>query len=143
MTRPTAWFLHLSSFAVGATGLVYGWMLYLVTSDDPFAIVNHPWQPSLQHQHVLAAPFLVFACGLIWKNHVWGRIRTRFQARRRTGIALALLLGPMIVSGYLVQVATTEWSRRASIVTHVVTSCLWLAIYLVHQLQGRTAKTTD
>ena len=37
MTRGTAWFVHASTIAVGATGLVYGWMLYFAESDDPRA----------------------------------------------------------------------------------------------------------
>ena len=36
-------------------------MRYFARSEDPFAIANHPWQPTLQHAHVLVAPLLVFS----------------------------------------------------------------------------------
>ena len=41
-----------------------------------------PWQPAVQHLHVLAAPLLVFALGLIWKAHAWPGVRLRVAARR-------------------------------------------------------------
>ena len=59
MTRLEAWFLHVATILVGGGGLVYAWMRYFVRPDDPFAVVNHPWQPDVQHLHVLAAPLLV------------------------------------------------------------------------------------
>ncbi len=50
-------------------------MKFLMESADEWAVVNHPWQPHVQHLHVLAAPLLVFACGLLWKNHVLEKMR--------------------------------------------------------------------
>ena len=50
--------LHVSNLLVGGTGLVYAWMLYLVKPTDPYAVVNHPWQPQTQHLHILVAPLL-------------------------------------------------------------------------------------
>ncbi|HXO18770.1 MAG TPA: hypothetical protein VOA87_02470, partial [Thermoanaerobaculia bacterium] len=71
MTRLEAWTVHAATILVGSTGLVYAWMRYLLAPADPFAVVNHPLQPLVQHLHVLAAPLLVFAVGLIWRRHVW------------------------------------------------------------------------
>lgn len=133
MSKRTAWFLHASNLAVGATGLVFAWMLYFAEPEDPFAIVNHPWQPDVQHLHVLTAPLLVFGCGVIWISHVWRRIRSGFPVRRKTGILLAALLWPMIASGYLIQVAVDETLREVSVWVHVSTSIAWIALYLVHQ----------
>ena len=119
MTRLEAWFLHVATLLVGGGGLVYAWMRYLVRPDDPFAVVNHPWQPEVQHLHVLAAPLLVFAIGLIWKAHAWPGVRLRIAARRRSGLALVATAAPMIASGYLLQTATDPSWRKA-----------WLAIHL-------------
>lgn len=134
MTRASAWLLHLATVLVGGTGLVYAWMRYLAQPDDPFALVNHPWQPALQHLHVLVAPVLVFAVGLVWRGHVWARLRARLADRRRTGVALVALFFPMAVSGYLLQTASGEGWRRAWIVVHVASSCAWLLAYGVHLL---------
>ncbi len=74
--------VHVSTILVGGTGLVYAWMLYVLEPVDEFSVVHHAWQPQTQHAHVWLAPVMVFAIGLIWRNHVWrhyrgGRTNTR------------------------------------------------------------------
>ena len=137
MTRGTAWFLHGAVLLVAGTGVVYGWMRYFATSDDEFAVVNHPWQPTLQHLHVLVAPLLVFGCGMIWLDHVWKRARSGFRPRRRTGLVLAALVVAMIASGYLLQVASDDAWRTAWIWVHVASSIAWTLAYAVHQMTPR------
>lgn len=137
MTRAEAWFLHASNVLVGGTGLVYGWTCYLVEPADPLDVVNHPWQPALREWHVIVAPLLVFACGVIWREHVWRRIRTGYRERRKGGLALALSLAPMALSGYLLQTARDEGWQRAWVVVHVATSVLWVLAYVVHQFSPR------
>lgn len=137
MSRSAAWSVHGSVALAGATGLVYGWMRYLAEPVDEWAIVNHPWEPNMKALHILLVPLLVFACGLLWRTHVWGRIQAGYPHRRRTGILLALLLAPMVVSGYALQVAVDESWRLAWIWLHGVTGCLWVLGYLVHQLRPR------
>lgn len=125
------------------TGLVYGWMRYLLEPEDPFAVVNHPWQPDLQHLHVLAAPLLVFACGLIWVSHVWQRLRSNEHRKRPTGVAVAVLLIPMVASGYLLQITIDERWREVWTWTHGVSGSLWLAAYAAHQFFRRRANGVD
>jgi len=137
MTPREAWTNHVATVLVGASGLVYGWMRYLVRPDDPYAIANHPLQPTMQHAHVVLAPLLVFAAGLVWRNHVWKRVRSGFRQRRRSGLVLAASLFPMIASGYLLQVAEDEGWRWTWIVVHVATSLAWVLAYGLHQLSAR------
>jgi hypothetical protein len=137
VSRSAAWFVHGSVALAGATGLVYGWMRYVAEPADEWAIVNHPWEPDLKALHIVLVPLLVFGCGLLWRTHVWERIRTEFPHRRRTGIALALLLAPMVASGYAVQVAEDQTWRAVWMWTHGLTSCAWVLMYLVHQLSER------
>lgn len=137
MTKGEAWFTHAATLAVGVTGVVYAWMRYFATPADPFAVVNHPWQPFVLHAHVVTAPLLVFAVGMIWRAHVWERVRSGFKARRRTGILLFALVLPMIASGYLLQVAEGERAREVWLVVHVATSALWVLGYPAHQLSPR------
>ncbi|QDU66443.1 hypothetical protein [Engelhardtia mirabilis] len=139
MTRGEAWTTHLGTVVVGASGLVYAWMLYFAEPVDEFAIVNHPWQPHLLHLHVLSAPILVLAAGLLWVRHVWGRLRSGYPHRRATGVTLAAAVFPMIASGYLLQVTVEERWRSIWIWTHLVASALWLPAYLIHQLAPRGA----
>lgn len=137
MTKNEARNLHISAALVGVTGLIYGWMRYFAESDDEFSIVSHPWQPEFHAAHLVTAPLLVFACGLVWRAHVWLRIKNDFRPRRKTGLILALSVAPMILSGYALQVAVEEVWRNIWIVTHVATSLIWLLAYCVHQLAPR------
>jgi len=139
VTRLESWILHGATLLVGGGGMIYAWMRYVHRPTDPFAVVNHPWQPHLQHLHVIAAPFLVFALGLVWQSHVRASLRLGIAARRRSGWALAATAAPMVVSGYLLQTATAEGWRQAWLVLHLAASGLWLGGYLTHQLAARRA----
>ncbi len=143
MTRAEAWFSHVATVLVGGTGLVYGWMRYFAAPIDEFAVANHPWQPTTQHLHLLFAPLVVFACGLVWRDHIWVRFRSGFPVRRRTGLTLFAIFFPMVASGYLLQVAIEEAWRTAWIVVHVATSCLWILVYLGHQLLPRRGRASS
>ncbi len=137
MTRSEAWLNHAANLLVGGTGLVYAWMLYLAVPADDFAVVNHPLQPAFHTAHIVAAPLLVFGCGLVFRRHVWARVRSGYPHRRKTGLVLFLLLGPMILSGYLLQVSVEDVWRVTWRWTHVATSLLWVLGYAVHQFSRR------
>ncbi|HEV8631115.1 MAG TPA: cytochrome b/b6 domain-containing protein [Thermoanaerobaculia bacterium] len=132
MKRWEAWSVHLSSLLVGATGIAYAWMRYLLPPVDPYSSVGHPLQPAVQHGHVLVAPLLVFATGIIWKNHVWAHWSKGVPQRRRSGLALLLALVPMVVSGYLLQTTVDEEWRRVWVIVHLTASALFLAGYAGH-----------
>lgn len=140
MNRAEAWFVHISTLLVGITGIIYAVMRYLMEPTDPFSVVNHPWQPTLQHLHVLVAPLMVFAVGLIWKKHIAGHWRAGLTTGRRSGLSLVLTMVPMIASGYLIQVTVTDTWRTAWIVIHCITSGLWVAGYLTHQVAALIRK---
>ncbi len=137
MSRFEAWTLHVATLLVGGTGLVYAWMRYLATPADPFAVVNHPWQPALQHGHVWAAPVLVFGIGLIWREHIWKHFRRDVCVRRSTGVAMLLTLVPMVASGYLLQTAVEPSWRKLWVVIHLVASGLWILGYGGHLLTSK------
>lgn len=132
MSRFEAWAVHVSSLLVAGTGLLYGFLRYFAESDDPYSIVNHPWQPLFQHLHILLAPLLVFAAGFIWREHVWKHWRQGVRGRRRSGVSMMLTVVPMVVSGYLIQTAVDPGWRTAWVVVHVATSLLWVGAYGGH-----------
>ncbi|MBZ0112413.1 MAG: hypothetical protein K8J08_08140 [Thermoanaerobaculia bacterium] len=136
MKRWEAWMVHTATLLVGGTGAVYAVMRYLLSPVDDFSVVNHPLQPTFQHLHVLMAPLLVFAAGLIWRGHVWSHWTGGRPQRRRSGLALLSMLVPMIVSGYLIQTTVTATWRNVWIIVHLITSTLWILGYAVHWLAG-------
>ncbi len=140
MTRFQTVLIHASNILVGGTGIVYGWMRYFAESDDPFAIANHPWQPDLQHAHILTAPLLLFAIAWVWSSHVLKHVRAGTQRGRRTGITLLALFFPMVFSGYLLQTASDEAWRDAWIIVHVATSAIWVLFAAVHPFLRKPAK---
>lgn len=140
MTRFEAWLLHLSSALVGGTGLAYAWMRYLATPVDPFAVVGHPWQPAVQHLHVLVAPLAVLALGALLRAHAWTALRLGVREGRRSGLVLLGTVLPMIASGYLLQVTGDPAWRQAWVAVHLVTSGLWLTGHAAHAWRARRAR---
>lgn len=137
VTRAESLFLTASNALVAGTGFVYAWMAWFAVSDDPDALVNHPLQPDVQHAHVLVAPLLVFALGLVWRTHVWSRVRAGHRERRSSGLALFALAAPMAASGYLLQTAGDPAWRTAWMWTHVATSVLWTLAFVAHRIAAR------
>jgi hypothetical protein len=138
VNRVEAWCVHTANLLVGATGLVYAVLRYLVEPSDPFAVVNHPLQPLAQHLHVWAAPLVVFAVGLVFRAHVWAHLVRGVPARRASGLAQLAAFVPMVASGYLIQTAVTPASRQAWVAVHLATSGLWLAGWAAHLLASRS-----
>lgn len=135
--------MNVAALLVGGTGLVYAWMRYLVRPADPFAVVNHPLQPTVQHLHILVAPLLVFAAGLVWQRHAWSHWQRGVERRRRSGGSLIFTLVPMVVSGYLIQTAVEGGWRRTWVIVHLATSGLWLLGYLGHQVPALYRRLTS
>jgi hypothetical protein len=134
MTPRQARLLHLSSAIVGATGVALFIFKDIVVIEGDFGPESHFLEDDVQAAHILTAPALVFACGLIWLDHVWLKVKAGKRARRRTGLLLATMLLPMILSGYLLQVSYEEPWREIWRVTHLLSSLVWLLAYGVHQL---------
>jgi len=132
MSRWEARIQHLANLLVGGTGIIYATMRYVMEPADEWAVVNHPWQPHVQHLHVLTAPLLVFACGLIWHRHVAGNLIRKERRGRSSGPGLLLTLAPMALSGYLIQTTVGEAWRQVWIVVHLTSSAAWILAFAGH-----------
>ncbi len=128
------WLLWASTILVGVTGLVYAWMKYLVVSEEPFAVVHHPWQPFVLKAHILTAPLLIFAVGVVFLRHVLRQWRSREPEGRRSGLLVFFFFTAMVLSGYLIQTATGEGWLQALVVAHLATGIAYLAVVSVHQV---------
>ena len=122
---------------VAVTGVAYLLMKYGMATDDPFAVVNHPWQPATLSAHVVAAPFFVAFFGMLFRSHSFGKLRSPNRANRRTGWTSLLGFSAMALSGYLIQVASTPALVTFFIWTHVAASGVFVAGYGAHLVNGR------
>ncbi len=137
MTRGQARFLLATNLLVVATGIVWAWMLYLLEPADEFAVVNHPWQPTVQAAHVLAAPLLLWAVAAVWRPHAWKRLRSGFRPRRRSGLVLMASFWPMAASGWLYEVSVAPALRDGWRAVHLAASAVWTLAFVVHLLAPR------
>jgi hypothetical protein len=123
---------QLASVLVGGTGIVYAVMRYVLEPADEWSVVNHPWQPHVQHLHVLTAPLLVFAVGLMWTTHVRPSLRRTGRRGRASGLGLLVSFVPMVVSGGLIQTAVDPTWRSVWIGLHLASSAMWLLAWVAH-----------
>ena len=136
MSRFERWAVWSTSVATFVTGVVYLVMKYLLVSDDPFAVVNHPWQPAVLKAHILVAPLLTFSIGLVALRHVWRHLRSRLPEGRHSGIVTLAMVAPMIATGYLIQAVTQETLLRAMALSHIGFGLLYGVGLLAHQFSA-------
>lgn len=139
MTRFEKWSVWSTSVAATVTGAGLFWTKYLVRSSDPWAVVNHPWQPWLLKTHILVVPLMVFAIGMIFTRHVWRHFRTRVRWGRRSGILTALATLPMVATGYLIQAVTHAGWLQALAIAHIVLGFAYAVGLALHQPAVRRA----
>lgn len=137
------WSVWLTSVLTFLSGVVYLWMKYLLETADPWAVVNHPLQPLVLKLHILVAPLMVFALGLITLRHVWRHFRNAMPVGRGSGIMTALMAAPMVVTGYLIQAITHPVWLTVMIVAHVVTGVVYIVGLTVHQVMVRRGAVRD
>ena len=143
MTPFEKWTLWLSTIVVAVTGCVYAWMKYLLTSDDPYAVVHHPLQPLILKIHIVAAPVLVFAIGAVYSRHVIKKWQQGGAAGRRSGLGTLAIIVPMVASGYLIQTSTAPaWLFRLAMI-HLATGSLYLVGLIVHQWGAASRRSAN
>jgi hypothetical protein len=98
--------LWWSTALTALTGAVYAWMQHLMEPVGQWAVINHPLQPLVLKLHILVAPVMVFAVGMVAVNHIWALYRSGLPRGRATGIWTAAVFGPLVLSGYLIQAVT-------------------------------------
>ncbi len=136
MNRFERWAVWSTSVATVLTGVVYLWMKYLMVSHDPFAVVNHPLQPLVLKLHILVAPLLTFSLGVVALRHIWHHLKAGVREGRRSGLWTAVVLGPMILTGYLIQAITHEGWLKAMAYSHIGFGLAYGVALLAHQFSA-------
>ena len=132
MKRWERWTFNTLSLVVVVTGFAYLWMKYAVQTDDPFAVVNHPWETSMLSLHVVSSPAFILIFGIIFNSHVMKKISATRLPNRRSGLSSLGLFGAMVISGYLLQVSASEAWLQALVVVHVASGAVFAIVYAAH-----------
>lgn len=133
MNRLEAWLLHISTILLTLTGGGYAYLHYIVKPSDPFAVVNHPLELPALKFHIIIAPLLLLAVGIITHAHILWKMDNQTRIARRSGILLIPLFLLMTLSGYFLQVIGSEF-RKTMVVIHLATGALWFILYVAHQV---------
>ena len=141
MSRAQVVYLQLCVLITALTGIIFAVMKYAMKSSDPFAVVNHPLQPYMLAAHVVIAPFLVFAFGWVFTNHIWPGFTSGIARKRKSGLWSMGAIVPMVLSGYLLQVSTADATRQAMAVAHWIASALFVVAYVIHLVTKKAART--
>ena len=132
------WTFNLLALVVAVTGFVYLWMQYFQQSADPFSVVNHPWQPAMLGLHVVASPALTLMFGVILNSHIMKKLRATRLPNRRSGYASLVTFAVMIVSGYLLQISSSEQWLQALVVVHIASGAVFSVAYASHLIISAT-----
>jgi len=131
------WFLHLAALATAGSGVVDGWLRYFGQRVGEFGPEPHSLQAAAQHLHVLVAPLLVLALGVVLKAHLEPLVRGgRLRALGSGSLLLAGLL-PMVFGGYALQVVIDPGWRSAWAWVHGLSGLVFLGAYLAHLARRR------
>jgi hypothetical protein len=141
MTPLERWSLHLAALITGATGLLNGLLRWFGQRAGEFGPEPHPWLGNAQHLHILVAPALVFCLGMMVRGHLQPMLQGQREGRG-TGMGAASLIAPMVLSGYMVQVATSPALRTCYAWVHGVSAGAFLLAYVGHlALKGWPSRT--
>ena len=139
--RPFAkWLVWVSSIATALTGVVYFWMDRMMVPVDEWAVINHPLQPLVLKAHLLVAPLLVFAMGVVAVDHVWKYYRGTIRRARRSGLSAMWPVVPMVLTGYLIQAITHELWLSLVAWAHIVAGAAYMVGLAAHQVFVRRSR---
>lgn len=120
MTRFQRWFLYLSTAVAAVSGVVYFCMKRFLTPLDPWAVINHPLEPWALKLHIISAPIMLFAVGLITTQHIWRSLKSSLPTGRRSGLIATAVFVPLVATGYLIQVFTNATVLEVLAWSHLV-----------------------
>lgn len=142
MTRFQRRLLYASTLIATASGTAYFIMKRFMTPVDTWAVINHPLEPWALKLHVLSAPVMLFAVGLITTQHIWRSIRSRLPTGRGSGMIAVATFMPLVLSGYLLQTSTSTTALDILSWGHLALGLICAAALPAHRIavKGRRRK---
>lgn len=129
-------FTHWVSYATIAHGIIYYFVKYFMALETEYGIRPHFLQSYIQGVHIVLSPLLIFAFGLLFKDHIIKMFKNAIY-KRKTGITLSATMVIMIFSGYLVQVIYQAQAKIIIAYVHIGISLVFTVAYLIHHLFKR------
>ena len=139
MKRWAALLNHAACLLVGLSGVAYGVLKTFMPATDPDSRAGHPWQQPMLKAHVLTAPFLIFALGLVFSGHALARLKGGEDPGRTSGAGLLALAAPLVLTGPLIQVLTGDAARQWTGWIHAALGVVYVLAYAAHLLKRRPA----
>ncbi|MFO7587753.1 MAG: hypothetical protein R6X22_06725 [Gemmatimonadota bacterium] len=140
MSRFELWTVRISSVVVAVSGFGFFWTKYLLEPvPGEFTILSHPLEPWFLKIHVLSAPLFAFAVGLIAVAHIARHLRLRVRLGRFSGLSTLATLGPMVATGYLLQVVTSPAWLPVLVWVHVGSGTAFVVALAAHTAAARRA----
>ncbi|MEH0860803.1 hypothetical protein [Halobacteriovorax sp. DPLXC-1] len=136
MTRAERNTIFTINYLVLITSIIYFIAKYFLAIEGEWGPETHPLTIIFQKVHVLTVPFLIFAVGMIFSNHVWKRIESGYKKSRTSGIFLLVLLVLMSLTGYLIQVVDGQVFREYSAYLHIAVSVIWSVVFSYHHISS-------
>lgn len=136
MTWWEQWAFNLLHGVVAVTGALHLYMKYVLTTTDPFAVINHPWQPATLSVHIVVAPVFIAFFGMLFRSHTLQKLVSPNPGNRRTGWTSLISFSSMAATGYLLQVASSSGWLTLLVWAHVSTSLVFVAGYSTHLVIG-------
>ena len=99
---------NVSAVLVTVSGIAYFVMKYLMETDDPFSLVNHPLQTPALHLHVLASPFFILCFGIVFQAHVSRKFGVPSMPNRGSGLLSLATFGTMTAFNSFVAAACSS-----------------------------------
>ena len=95
-------------------------------------------QPPLQawvlKAHIISAPVLVFAVGLVATDHIWRHFRNNVRLGRRSGVSMMWVVAPMVLTGYLIQAVIHPGWLVFLAWLHLACGVVYVLALLLHQV---------
>jgi hypothetical protein len=140
MTRFHRWFLYGSTIATAASGITYFVMKRFFESSDPWAVINHPLEPWALKLHILSAPLMLFAVGLITTQHIWRSLRSSLPTGRHSGRIASYVFVPLVLSGYSIQAITSPLTLEVLAWAHLALGLVAAGAIGVHRMVLHTRR---
>ena len=130
------WAFNVLHGIVAVTGVAYFYMKYVMAATDPFAVINHSWQPTVLSLHIVAAPVFIAFFGMLFRSHTLRKLVSPHPANRRSGWTSLVSFSTMALTGYAAQVASDPTWLSGLVWAHVSTSLIFVVAYGAHLVIG-------